>query len=121
MQKELGGPSEMIGIYLSVTIASNLVSNILFGRLSFNRGNRSVLVVAAMGGTLMSGLVVLLALLAKPLGISGTAAAYWLIPVFVLSGIRGTGIGVSSNSMLLDITPPGDRSLYIGFTNTILG
>jgi hypothetical protein len=121
VQRRLGGPPEMVGVYLALTMASNLAANIVFGRLSFMRGNRSVLRIAAIAGMAMSGIVVALALLAKPLGISGLAASYVLLPVFLLSGVRGTGIGVSSNSLLLDITPPAERSLYIGFTNTVLG
>jgi len=65
--------------------------------------------------------VLLLSVLAKPMGISTLAASLWLLPVFFLSSIRGTGNGVSSSSLLLGITPEKDRSLYIGFTNTILG
>jgi hypothetical protein len=43
------------------------------------------------------------------------------VPVFVLVGVRNSGTGISWNSLLLEIAPPAQRSLYVGFTNTLLG
>jgi len=66
-------------------------------------------------------LVFLLVLLAKPLQLTPLAASIWLLPVFILNGIRGTGIGVSSNSLLLNIVPDAERSLMVGFSQTVVG
>ncbi len=121
LQHELGGDPAMIGIYLAVVTATNLLANAGFGRISGKVGYRKVLILAATAGTLMSTLVLLLSVLAKPMEISPLMASLWLLPVFFLSAIRSTGNGVSSSSLLLGITPEKDRSLYIGFTNTILG
>ncbi len=121
LQHELGGSPAMIGVYLAVVTATNLLANAGFGRISGKVGYRKVLILAATAGTLMSTLVLLLSVLARPLGISPLTASLWLLPVFFLSAVRGTGNGVSSSSLLLGITPEKDRSLYIGFTNTILG
>jgi MFS family permease len=121
VQQKLGGPKEMVALYLGVTTFSNLVANILFGRISFRHGNRRVMFLAAAAGIGMSALVLALALLAGPLRLSPTAASWWLVPVFALAGIRGTAIGVSGNSLLLEIAPAKDRSLYVGFTQSLLG
>ena len=121
VQQSLGGDPAMVGVYLGLTIASNLVSNLFFGRISRRKGNRRVMAFAALSGTAMSALVLLLAVLAQPLHISAQAASYWLIPVFLLSGVRGTGYSIASNCIMLDISPTSERSLYVGFLNTISG
>ena len=76
---------------------------------------------AVLSGMGMSFLVLLLALMAEPLHISAQAASFWLMPVFLLSGVRGTGYSIASNCILLDISPAGERSLYVGFLNTLSG
>jgi MFS family permease len=119
--RQMGVAKEMIGIYLAAVTAANLLANLIFGRMSLLHGNRRVMVIAATTGLAMSTLVLVLVLLNPILHFSPTLAAVWLIPVFILSGFRTTGIGVSGNSLLLDLAPTEERSLYIGFTNTLLG
>jgi Na+/melibiose symporter-like transporter len=121
VQQSLGGSKAMVGVYLAVLISTNLLANIFFGRMSRKFGNRRVMVIAMIMGLLMSVLVTLLALVGRPLGIIGRAADWVLVPVFILSGLRGTGIGVAANSLLMDIAPLEERSLYVGFSNTFLG
>jgi Na+/melibiose symporter-like transporter len=121
VQQQLGGPPEMVGIYLAVVTASGLVSNMVLGRFSMRLGNRRVLAVSAALGLVMSSGVLSLAWLARPLGLPGLAAALCLLPVYVLMAARDAGIGVASHSLLLDIAPAAERSLYLGFTNSILG
>ncbi|MCE1253699.1 MAG: MFS transporter [Anaerolineae bacterium] len=121
VQQVLGGDPSMVGIYLGITIASNLGSNLIFGRVSIRTGNRQVMLLSVLSGTIMSASVLLLVLLAEPLKISAAAASIWLIPVFIFAGIRSTGYTISSNSILLDISPINDRSLYVGFLNTLTG
>lgn len=121
VQQRLGGPLAMVGVYLAVYTTSNLLSHVVFGRLSGRLGNRRTLVVATWAGLAMTLGVLGLALLAGPLRLSGQAASWWLIPIFVLYGVRESGIGVAGHSLLLDIAPPAERSLYVGFTNTLMG
>jgi hypothetical protein len=121
VQRQLGGPLSMVGVYLAVYTAANLLAHVGFGRYSSRAGNRRTMVAAAVAGLAMIGLVLALALAATPLGLSGQAAAWCLLPVFALLGMRESGIGVASHSLLLDIAPPAERSLYLGFTNTLLG
>jgi MFS family permease len=100
---------------------ANLLSNLVFGRLSRRVDNQRVFLSATLSGVIMSFLVLMLTILAKPLNLSPMAASIWLIPVFFLSGIRATGIGISANSLLLNIAPPQERSVVIGFTQSFLG
>ncbi|HEX2981461.1 MAG TPA: MFS transporter, partial [Anaerolineaceae bacterium] len=121
VQQQLGGSKAMVGVYLGITMVGNLLANILFGRMSRRMGNRKVMLMATLAGGAMSILVLLLAFLARPLGLSGVGADLWLAPVFILSALRGTGIGVAANSLLLDISPVSERSVYMGFNNTFQG
>ena len=121
VQDELGGSPAMIGVYLAILTAANLASNLVFGRLSRRVGNSRVMTLAVAAGVSMSALVLLLTLLARPLQLNGALAGAWLLPVYVLLGIRGSGMGVTNNALLLDIAPAEERSLYLGFSNTLLG
>jgi MFS family permease len=121
VQQRLGGPPGMVGVYLGVYTAASLLANILFGKYSARLGNRRTMIIATVAGLLMTGFVLALMLAAAPLGLSGWAASLWLLPVFALSGIRESGQGVSAQSLLLDIAPPSERTLYLGFANSLLG
>jgi MFS family permease len=111
----------MVGVYLAVTAVTNLGANLFFGRLSRRIDNRAVLGFAILAGLVMSASVLALALLAKPLHISPGLASAWLLPVFFLSAVRGTGAGIANNSLLLDVAPLDGRSVCLGFSNTFQG
>jgi len=121
VQKNLGGSVGMVGIYLATFSAANLIANVLFGRFSMRLGNRNTMGLAAVAGLAMTTLALALILLAAPLGLSGLAASLWLLPVFILSAVRESGLGVAAQSLLLDIAPREDRTIYLGFTNSLLG
>ncbi len=121
VERRLGGPVSMVGVYLAVYTTSNLLAHVGLGRLSARLGLRRLIGLATSAGLLMTAAVLALALLAGPLHLSGTAASLWLVPVFVLYGLRESGVGIAGQSLLLDIAPPSERSLYVGFTNTLLG
>ena len=111
----------MIGVYLAVLTVTNLAGTVLFGRLSRRRGNRWIMTAAIACGLAMTALVALLVLAAGPLRIGGSLADAWLVPVFLLSGLRGAAMGVYGTSLMLEIAPVEERSLYVGATNTFLG
>ncbi len=121
VQQRLGGSLAMVGVYLAVYTTANFLAHVVFGRFSTRLGNRLTLVASTWAGLLMTAGVLALAFAAGPLRLAGAAASLWLIPIFVLYGVRESGIGVASHSLLLDIAPPADRSLYVGFTNTLMG
>ncbi len=121
VQRELGGDPAWIGVYLGVSMAANLLSNLTFGWLSRKVGNQRVLVIGALAGTAMAVLMVTVIALAPLLQISAEAASIVLVPVFFLLGVRGTAVGVSTPSLMMNIIPPGERSLMIGFTQTTMG
>lgn len=121
VQQRLGGSPAMIGVYLGVWTATNLLANATFGRIARRDGVQRVMLFATSAGLLLSALVLVLTLIAGPLQLPPRIAEIWLIPVFVLVGIRGSGMGVSTNSLLLEIAPETERSVYVGFTQTLMG
>jgi hypothetical protein len=121
VQQRLGGSPGMVGVFLAILMVSGLLSNAILGRISRNVRYSKIMHLATLAGVLMSGLVLLLSLAAEPLRVSPSAASFWLMPVFVLAGIRNAAAGVAGSSLLLNIAPEKDRSLYIGFGNTWMG
>lgn len=103
-----------LGAMVSVTIASNFVSNFIFGRISATKGNPFNLILSGIAGMVMCGIGIMIVL---PLGIS-----QMLVPVFfVLSGLTNTAIQVSGGPMVMEIAPPAERSTWFGLTNTLIG
>lgn len=121
VQQQLGGSLGLIGLYLAVYKGANLLADVFLGRVSARWGYHRLMVVASGAGILMTLMVLLLVGLAATVGVAGWAAAWWLVPVFIVNGLRQSGIDIAAQSLLLEIAPETDRSLYLGFTNTVLG
>jgi MFS family permease len=112
----LHAPPEIVGLYIGVGTAASLITNPLWSRLSDRRGHRIVLLGAASG-------MLLLPLIALAFGL--IPPGEWLgLPfglLFVVAGIARPAANIAGPSYLLEIAPASERSLYIGFTNTMLG
>ncbi len=120
-QKEFQVSPQWVGTYLGVLMVSNLLSNIILGRISKKTDNQKVMQLAATAGIGMILVILLLFIFGKILHITPIMAAIWLIPSFFLSGMRGTGFGIASSSLLLNLAEPDERSLMIGFTQFLMG
>jgi MFS family permease len=121
VQSHLGGSLGMIGIYLATFKTANLIANLYLGRVSARWGYHRLMVVATGAGALMTVMGLGLVGVAAATGVAGWVAAGWLVPVFIVNGVRESGLGIAGQSLLLDIAPASERSLYLGFTNTFLG
>jgi hypothetical protein len=121
VQRTLDGSLSMIGVYLAVYVITNLITNFTLARISGKIGYQRVTEIAGVAGLAMTLIVLTLILIASPLNLRGTIPSLWLIPVFILSGIRESTQGVAGQSLLLEIAPLSERTLYLGFTNTLLG
>jgi hypothetical protein len=120
-QKEFGIDPSMLGIYLGIMTGVNLFSNAVLGRLSSKVGNKTIMVISTIIGLSLSLMLLFLSAFGHNYHFSAYFIAMFLIPIYILYSIRGTGLNISGNALLLDISPGEDRSLYIGFTNTLLG
>lgn len=120
-KRALSVPVSMVGVYLMGTTLASFASNLLWGRISDRQGNKLLLILSGALGLLMP----LTALSVGPLadlwpGLGEFAPGLFAL-VFVLSGGYKSGTMIGNLNFLLEITPPDDRPIYIGFTNTILG
>ncbi len=109
-------PLDTVGIYIALTTGASLVTNPLLSRLSDRRGNRIVLVTAALGMLVMP-LVATIFRLLPPGPMLGIPFGL----VFVVNGVTRSAGNISFPSYLLEIAPAPQRPLYIGFTNSVLG
>ena len=120
-QTRLGLPASNIGLYLAAYTASGLAASFLYVRISRKAGHQRSAVVMSVAGLAMIGLALAAALLARPLALPAGLLTVLFVLVFILSGLRETGIGVAANSLLLDLAPPGQGPLYVGITHSVLG
>ena len=117
-QRALGVSAGMVGVYLTWATLAGIVSTLIWGRLSDQRGNRGVILLVGL-----VGLATPLAALLIPWLVRGqpSVAAQAFAIVFVLSSIFQMGLPIGYHNYLLDIAPAEDRPLYIGLANTLTG
>ncbi len=120
-KKVLGIPARMVSLYLTTRTAASLLSNLGWGWLGDRYGNRLVIRLTNVVGLSMP-------LLALTIGYGGRAwlgdvswLPYAYAAVFVAFGMFGAGSGIGGMNYLLDLAPFDQRSLYVGFTNTLFG
>lgn len=100
---------EMIGIFISVQMLGQVLSNLLWGQLSDRKGNRSVLKYS----TLLGCLIPCIALIS-----SHNANIYFII-IFFLLGVYVSGRRIGVTNFLLDIAPAKERPAYISLNGTL--
>jgi MFS family permease len=121
----LGAGVDMVAIYLVTTQAAALMSNLVWGRASDRHGNRLVLRLITAGKAITTvlalGLSVFVHSAGHGPGISGQWLPYLMLPVFALEGALQPAGVISGSNLLLEIAPPVERPVYLGFANTVLG
>ncbi len=118
-RERLGIPEGLVGFYISAMTLVSVGSNLLWSRISDHRSNKLLLqMISALALTMP-----LLALFTPNLEglLSRRALGYLFGMIFVVLGGYESGINIGSDSLLLEISPPTVRPLYIGFTNSLLG
>lgn len=114
--RQLGAPEAIVGLYIGLTTISALLSTPVLSYLSGHHRLHWVLVIAAAA----TPIIPLIALIFVFLGSGDTiAVAFGLI--FVVFGVGRTAANIAFPTYLLNLAPAETRSLYIGFTNTLLG
>ncbi|MBI4675930.1 MAG: MFS transporter [Chloroflexi bacterium] len=114
--RQLGAPAAIVGLYIAVTTLSALLATPILSYLSDRRKLDWILVLAA-------GATPVIPLLALAFGAFGRADALALAfsLIFLVYGIGRTAANIAFPTYLLNLAPPEQRTLYIGFTNTVLG
>ncbi len=112
----LGAPGGIVGLYIALTTLSALVTNPLWSWISDHRGSGFLLFAAAFAAVLMPFIALVVALAGARPELGGIFGL-----LFVVYGAGRTAANIVFPTFLLDIAPAAERSLYIGFTNSLLG
>jgi MFS family permease len=113
----LGVRLELAGLYLLVSSILRPIFSVAAGRLSVRIGNRLPVAV----GLLAQALGWAMLLIALPLGVRQRAAEYYMIPVYSLIAIQRGLVFSNLMALGLNVTPSGERPLYMGALNTWIG
>ncbi len=119
----LQAPEYEIGNYLTLLTFSSLAVTYLWGWVADKKGASWSMSMAALLWALVAWYGLLLAV--------GTAWGWWAglplapyhlaYPLFVVIGLVTPLDTIAGFTLLLDVTPPGRSSLYVGFANTLIG
>lgn len=118
-EQGLNLPPSIVGIYLSVSSAAGILSNVAWSRISDRRSNKLLMQLCIAVGA-AAPLLALLAptlLLVLPAGV----VANGFVLVFIAFGAYVAGANIGNMNLILEIAPPAERPLYLGLSNTLLG
>lgn len=120
-KRALSVPVSMVGVYLTGSTLASFASNLLWGHISDQRGNKLLLVLSNSLGLFIPLVALSIVPLADLLpGLRELAPGLFAL-VFILSGGSKSGALIGNMNFLLEIIPPDDRPIYIGFANTVMG
>jgi len=114
-------PAALVGEYMAAITVVQLVSYLVWSRLSDRRGNRLLLRWGSGLAALAPPLALVLPYLGNLLGLSATTSAYLFGLVFVISGLGNAGLGIGMGNYILELLPEGDRPAGLGLVNTVTG
>jgi hypothetical protein len=112
-KESLGAPPGLVGVYLSTTTLSALMTNLWASRVSDRQGNRRLLLTACLIGLMAPALAFLFGWWRGP--------AILFAVAFAISGAYNTASWLAHTNFLLEIAPPDDRPIYVGTANTLVG
>lgn len=114
--KQLGASVSIVGLYIAITTFAALLSTPLLSWLSDRHKLNWVLVLAAAG----TPIIPLIALGFGAITPGDNVPVAFAI-IFAVYGVARTAGNIAFPTFLLNLAPPQERTLYIGFTNTMLG
>ncbi len=112
-REQLQAPVGLTGLYLTTMTLAALISNVWAARVSDRAGNRLLLLISCLVGVLAPALALLLGW--------RHASPVWFALVFALNGTYNASSALAHNNFLLDVAPAGDRPIYVGMANTLVG
>ena len=116
-RRVLNAPEDMVGTYLIGSTLAGVLSNLLWGRIGDQRGNRLLMRFVALTAMLTPALALIIAYLPE----NSLDKVLFFTLVFVLYGAHQTAVFIGGGNYLLELAPASQRAMYIGFTNTIIG
>ncbi len=106
--QNLGAPASAIGLYVIAATGASIVANFLL-RVPADRGRNVTVLQVGYAFVLLAPVAALLL---------GDWRAYSLVFMFAAAG--NAGVSIAAWNLLYALAPAGDRSLYIGLSNTVL-
>ena len=113
-KRNAGLSDAFLGSMVSVMIASALVSNLIFGRLSARVPSRTLVILSTFMGLALCATGALMVVLPA----ISTGA---VVLAFALIGCTNAVNSMSVGLLTIDLAPAEQRSMYIGLTNTVVG
>lgn len=120
-KRVLGAPEAMVGIYVATRVAAQVISNLLWGWLSDRHGNRIVMQLMGVGSGVTSVAAIALVIAVDAGLLWGDWLPYLALPLFFLNGAVLPAKILSGSNFLLELVSEGQRSLYLGLSNTLMG
>ena len=120
-RNELGIPASMLGLYLAVRSGAEIVSNLMWARISDGLGNRKVIILTNALGLATPTVVLAIGLMNRLQPSSTDWLSYAFALVFLTAGLYSAGSGIGITNYVLDLAPEAQRPLYLAFTNTLFG
>jgi MFS family permease len=116
-RRRLGAAEDMVGIYIMAMTLSALIANLACGMIGDRYGNRGLV-----------RLMTLLSIVPPALAIGLPRAQIGLLPaalsfslVFVFYGLQTSADVIGSYNYVMELAPPTERAIYIGFANGVAG
>nr|WP_309571506.1 MFS transporter [Deinococcus sp.] len=106
-------PPAILGTFVMALTAAAPLSNIVWQRVAERKGSRRIIRYASF----FYGLAPLYAALVGALDLGRWA----YLGVFILTSVAAQGFNLGHTNHLLNISPAGERSRYIGTLNTLVG
>jgi hypothetical protein len=117
----LGAAEGMVGVYVTTLVGAQLLFNLLWGRVSDRRGNRTVMRLLSLGRGATTLLALILVGTVAFMQPHGLWLPYLILPLFVLDGAMRPAHVLSGSNFLLELIPDTERPIYLGLSNTLSG
>jgi MFS family permease len=116
--QELDFSTSTVGLFLSVWVGSGIFSNYVWGQLMDRKGNKIVLILTAILGSIPPMAILLIdGWLGGQTG--GGALLLLVVSTFAINGFIRSGRLISNITYLLEFAPEHKRPLYVGFMNSL--
>ena len=121
--QDLGGGARAAGTFLLARMSGYVVANLAWHSLSRRQGNRAILRVATLTGSLLLFGAFAVAAIRTwwPAAMSPRTALALLVAITALGGAMNSGMLVGYASQTIELAPPGRRPAFISLMNTFVG
>jgi MFS family permease len=115
--RELGIPEAGVGLFAIAQTVGSALAGLIFGWVAGRLGSH--IVIRIVGGVYL--LAPCLVLAASAAGAGAAAATVLVAAAFLCLGLGDGSIMLGFLNYVLEIAPSGQRPVYIGLTNTLVG